>query len=94
MKVRGMRLGIRLTVLCWGALALLAPVALTACTSSPSTTAPTVYFSPSVTVSASGSVSVSASAGNSGNTPSAGSGTATSGTPGPRPPRHRRRRRP
>jgi len=78
MKVRGTTMGMRLTALCWGALTLLAPVALAACTSS-GTTTPTV-FSPSVTTSASGSVTASASSGNSGRTPSPGS-TATSGTP-------------
>jgi hypothetical protein len=61
MKVRGTTLGVKLTALCGGALTLLASVGLAACTSSPSTTTPSV-FSPSVTVS--GSVTVSASAGN------------------------------
>ena len=52
MKVRGTIAGTplraRLTALCWGALTLLAPVAVSACTSGTSTTTPTV-FSPSVT---------------------------------------------
>ena len=42
MKVRGATagtpFGARLTALCWGALTLLAPVAVSACTSSTSTT--------------------------------------------------------
>lgn len=80
MKVRGTTVGVKLTALCWGALTLIAPVALAACTSS-SSTAPTIpSFSP--TVSVSGSVSVSASAGNSGTSPSDGSSrTSASGTP-------------
>ena len=52
MKVRGATTGTpfaaRLTVLCWGALTLLAPVAVSACTSSSSTTTPTI-ISPTVT---------------------------------------------
>ena len=52
MKVRGTIAGTplsaRLTALCWGALTLLAPVAVSACTSGTSTAPPTV-FSPSVT---------------------------------------------
>ena len=51
MKVRGATTGTpfaaRLTVLCWGALTLLAPVAVSACTSSSSPTTPTV-ISPTV----------------------------------------------
>ena len=80
MKVRrtiaGTPLGARLTAFCWAALTLLAPVAVSACTSSSSST-PTV-FSPSVTTSPTGSVTASASSGNS---PSSGS-TVASGTPG------------
>ena len=53
MKVRGTTAGTpfsaRLTALCWGALTLLAPVAVSACTSGSSTAPPTV-FSPSVTI--------------------------------------------
>lgn len=82
MKVRGTTLGVKLTALCWGALTLLAPVALTACTSSSSPTPSPPVFTPSVSISGTASVTASASAGNSGNTPSAGSGSATPGTPG------------
>jgi len=75
MKVRGTiastPLSATLTALCWGALALLAPVALSACTSSTSTTPPTV-FSPSV----SGTATVTATA--SGDTSPSGS-TSTPG---------------
>ena len=77
MKVRttiaGMALRARLTVLCWGALTLLVPVAVSACSgSSSSPTIPT--FTPSVTTgTATGSGTAPAS-------PS--SGTTTSGTPG------------
>jgi hypothetical protein len=81
MKVRrtiaGTPLRVRLTAMCWGALTLLAPVAVSACTSTSSSTTPTV-FSPSVTTSPTGSVTASASSGNS---PSSGS-TVASGTPG------------
>jgi hypothetical protein len=53
MKVRGTIGGTpfsaKLTVLCWGALTLLVPVAVSACTSSSSPTTPSVTFSPSVT---------------------------------------------
>ena len=52
MKVRGTIAGTplsaKLTVLCWGALTLLVPVAVSACTSSTSTTPPTI-ISPTVT---------------------------------------------
>ncbi|SRR5271165_4038439 len=77
MKVRttiaGTALRARLTVLCWGALTLLVPVAVSACSgSSSSPTIPT--FTPSVTTgTATGSGTAPAS-------PS--SGTTTSGTPG------------
>ena len=75
----------RLTVLCWGALTLLAPVAVSAC--SGSSTSPTIpTFTPSVTISgtATGSGTAPASGGStasSGSTASAGS-TSASGTPG------------
>lgn len=88
MKVRGTTagtpLGARLTALCWCALTLLVPVAVSACTSGSSTTSPTI-ISPTVTNSptATGATSVSsdgsASAGTSG---SPGSGSPASGTPG------------
>ena len=52
MKVRGTIAGTplsaKLTALCWGALTLLVPVAVSACTSSTSTTPPTI-ISPTVT---------------------------------------------
>ena len=75
MKVRGTIAGTplsaKLTAFCWGALALLVPVAVSACTSATTTSTPTV-FSPSVTTG---------TAGASDNTPSDGS-TSPSGTPG------------
>ena len=47
MKVRttiaGTALSARLTAVCWGALTLLAPAAVSACTSSSSSTTPTVF---------------------------------------------------
>ena len=79
MKVRGattgMPFGARLTALCWGALTLLAPVAVTAFTSSSSTTTPTI-ISPTVTGTGTESASTS-----SGTSPSSGS-TSPTGTPG------------
>ena len=67
----------RLTVLCWGALTLLAPVAVSAC--SGSSTSPTVpTFTPSVTTgTAAGSGTAPASGGDT-----ASSGSTSSGTPG------------
>ena len=63
MKVRGATagtpFGARLTALCWGALTLLAPVAVSACTSSSSTTTPTI-ISPTVTNSSTGTGTASA----------------------------------
>jgi hypothetical protein len=89
MKVRttiaGTALRARLTVLCWGALTLLAPVAVSAC--SGSSTTPTVpTFTPSVATpgTATGSATAPASSGNSassGVTPSS-TNTTASGTPG------------
>ena len=79
MKVRGTIAGTplsaKLTALCWGVLTLLVPLAVSACTSSTSTTTPTV-FSPSVTTGTAGTTPAS-----SGTTPSDGSTTET-GTPG------------
>jgi len=79
MKVRGATTGTpfaaRLTVLCWGALTLLAPVAVSACTSSSSTTTPTI-ISPTVTGTGTASASTS-----SGTSPSSAS-TSPTGTPG------------
>ena len=79
MKVRttitGTALRARLTALCWGALTLLAPVAVSAC--SGSSTSPTIpTFTPSVTTgTATGSGTAPAS-------PSSGTTTTSSGTPG------------
>lgn len=78
MKVRttiaGTALRARLTALCWGALIILAPLAVSACSGSTST--PTVpSFSPTVTT---GTATAPAS---DGNTPSSGA-TSASGTPG------------
>ncbi len=85
MKVRtttgGTALRVRLTALCWGALTLLAPVAVSAC--SGSTTSPTVpTFTPSVTTS--GTTTAPASGGNSASSGVTASSTDTtaSGTPG------------
>ena len=70
MKVRGTTAGTplsaRLTALCWGALTLLALVAVSACTSGSSTAPPTV-FSPSVTT---GTASVTTSASSAVTSPS------------------------
>jgi hypothetical protein len=75
MKVRGTIAGTplsaKLTVLCWGALTLLVPVAVSACTSGTSSSTPPV-FSPTVTTG---------TAPASGTTPSSGS-SSESGTPG------------
>jgi hypothetical protein len=82
--IAGTALRARLTALCWGALTLLAPVAVSACSGSSSTpTVPT--FTPSVTASGTATGSVTAPA-SSGSTPSSGttvsSSTSASGTPG------------
>jgi len=73
MKVRGTTagtpFGARLTALCWAALALLGPVAVSACTSGSSST-PTII--PTVTNSPTGTGTTSASSGS----------TSASGTPG------------
>jgi len=78
MKVRGTTAGepraAKLTALCWGALTLLALVAVSACTSS-STSSPTV-FTPSVHTSPNESGTTSASASNT----TSASNTASSGT--------------
>ena len=75
MKVRGTTavtpLSARLTALCWGALALLALVAVSACTSGSSTAPPTV-FSPSVTT---GTASVTGSARSGATSPSGSAST-------------------
>ena len=86
MKVRttiaGAAFRAKLTALCWGALTLVAPVAISACSGSTSTpTVPT--FSPSVTVS--GTVTAPPSGGNSASSGVSASSTDTtaSGTPTP-----------
>jgi hypothetical protein len=72
--IAGTALRARLTALCWGALTILAPVAVSACSGSTST--PTVpSFSPTVTT---GTATAPASGGN---TPYSGA-TSDSGTPG------------
>lgn len=81
MKVRGTIAGTplsaKLIALCWGALTLLVPVAVSACTSSTTTTTPTV-FSPSVTT---GTATETSPGSGTTTTPSDGSTTET-GTPG------------
>ncbi len=72
--IAGTALRARLTALCWGALIIVAPLAVSACSGSTST--PTVpSFSPTVTT---GTATAPASGGN---TPSSGA-TSASGTPG------------
>ena len=82
MKVRttiaGTALSARLTAVCWGALTLLAPAAVSACTSSSSPSTP--VFSPSVTGPAPATASPGSTA-SAGSSASAGS-TASHGTPG------------
>ncbi len=85
MKVRipvaGTALSARLTVLCWGALTLVALVAVPACSASGSSTPNVPTFSPSVTIS--GTVTSTATAPASGGATSPDSGsTTTPGTPG------------
>ena len=89
MKVRttteGTALRARLTALCWGALTLLAPVAVSAC--SGSSTSPTIpTFTPSVSISgtATGSGTAPASGGNSASSgvTTSSTNTTASGTPG------------
>jgi hypothetical protein len=82
MKLRGTTagtpFGAKLTALCWAALTLLAPVAVSACTSS-SPTAPTI-ISPTVTNSPTATGATSASSGTSasaGGTPGVSSGSAS-----------------
>jgi len=84
MKVRmtlaGTSLGARLTALCWGALTLLAPLAVSACTSGASSTPTVPTFSATVTGPATGSSvpASSATSPGSGSTTSPGSGSTTS----------------
>ena len=85
MKVRGTIGGTpfsaKLTVLCWGALTLLVPVAVSACTSSSSPTTPSVTFSPSVTT---GTATVTSTSSSAVTTPPDGTatpGVTTTGTP-------------
>ena len=83
MKVRmtlaGTSLGARLTALCWGALTLLAPLAVSACTSGASSTPTVPTFSATVTGPATGSSvpASSATSPGSGSTTSPGSATTT-----------------
>jgi len=94
MKVRvtiaGTALGARLTALCWGALTLLVPLAVSACSGGSSSTPTVPTFSATVTGSATAPAS-SASTPGSGSSTSPGSGSSTSpgsgsttspGTPG------------
>jgi hypothetical protein len=91
MKVRitipGTAPGARLTALCWGALTLVALVAVSACSGS-STSSPGVpTFSPSVTISGTSTATAPASGGTTtpasgGTTTPASGSTTTSGTPG------------
>jgi hypothetical protein len=86
MKVRvtvgGSALGARLTALCWGALTLIAPLAVSAC-SGGSTSTPTVpTFTATVTGGATSPGSGTTTAPGSGSTTSPGSGTTSPGTPG------------
>ena len=86
MKVRvtiaGTALGARLTALCWGALTLLVPLAVSACSGGSSSTPTVPTFSATVTGSATAPAS-SASTPGSGSSTSPGSGSTTSpGTPG------------
>ena len=78
MKVRttraGTALGARLTAICWGALALLALVTVSACSGASSSTPNIPTPSPSVTISGTAPAS-------DGNTPSSGT-TTSPGTPG------------
>jgi len=76
MKVRvtiaGTVFAARLTALCWGALTLLAPIAVSACSGSSSTPIPTI--SPSVVTSPTGSATAPET---STSTPASGTATAT-----------------
>jgi hypothetical protein len=90
MKLRGTTagtpFGAKLTALCWAALTLLAPVAVSACTSSsptaPTIISPTVTNSPTGTVSASSGSSASSGTSASPGTSASAHGTSASGTPG------------
>jgi hypothetical protein len=89
MKVRGTTagtpFGAKLTALCWGALTLLAPVAVSACTSSsptsPTIISPTVTTSPTGTAASSGTSASAGSSASSDGSPSSGS-TSPHSTPG------------
>jgi hypothetical protein len=90
MKVRGTLvstpLGARLTALCWAALTLLVPVAVSACTSGTTTSTPTI-FSPTTTGTASGTAgAISGGSPTSDGSPGAGGGSAPNtagGAPAP-----------
>ncbi len=85
MKVRGTIAGTplsaKLTALCWGVLALFAPVAVSACTSSSSPSTP--VFSPSVTISPTGSVTAPASSGSTATSTTSSTPGVSSGSPAP-----------
>ena len=86
MKVRttiaGTPLRARLAVLCWGALTLLAPVAVSACTSGSSPTTPTVStFTPSVTSSGTATAPASPSSGTTSTSTTTASGTSGVSSP-------------
>jgi hypothetical protein len=84
MKVRGTTagtpFGAKLTALCWGALTLLAPVAVSACTSG-SSSSPTI-ISPTVTTSGSSGTSASSGSSASSDASASSGSTSPSGTPG------------
>jgi hypothetical protein len=85
MKVRGTLVGTplsaKLTALCWGALTLLVPVAVSACTSGTTTSTPTV-FSPTVTTgTASAHVTSNGVVGSDGS-PGSGGGSGGASSPG------------
>jgi len=85
MKVRttiaGTAFRARLTAVCWGALTLLAPVAVSACSGSTSTPAvPT--FTPSVTISGTVTAPASGASTPSSGTTASSTHTTASGTPG------------
>jgi hypothetical protein len=68
--IAGTARSVRLTAIGWGALAIIASVVISGCTSASSTTTPAI-FTPSVTVSGSASVTITAS-GTAGVSPSSG----------------------
>ena len=88
MKLRsttaGTALGARLTAVCWGALTLLVPVAVSACSSNSSSTPTVPTFTPSVSTSS--ATTAPASAGSTladGSTTSPGTPRVTTSSPAP-----------